>query len=359
MGKANSYYLVAREKDTSRFDIIDCGSTLEEIDLYTIDFKDEEEIINKLLSENKINSNNIDLFIACPRKIDAKNYIRTLNLLFYNNRGIGVIAKQSINKELPSQEADELINKFCYKMETNSEFFNMVSYGKTKLYSKFTDYFVNKRFQKTYDIKYQDGGWVRKSYPLLRNICDTFNIFNKKLNTNRYDEINNDVYRSLMEDKMLEKLNTDYKEKQFSLFDMENFTSDNATDEDKVIEIMTTFDNLGSGIIGLKDNKISVITDKMDKVGEEEKDSLETLLDSRLITALYYFLSHKNGYLEQFKKNEFHDFYETLVREDYKEIVSLLKNKEVFENASKWVKIYNKCLGDVDGYQRRKEDNRT
>ena len=191
MNKGNKYFLVAKEIGTDQFEIISInhswGNKLEEIDLYTINYTDSFSLTKHLIEEGKISTLDNDFYIVQQKKEKSTPRIKTQEVLYKKSEEIREVAKSSIEKGLESDKnVDAILGKFCYKMKTNQAFYDMVLFGKTNIYRKFSDYFIKRRFQESNQIKYLDGGWAKKSYPLLRNIVEANARFEEYQKTGKW-----------------------------------------------------------------------------------------------------------------------------------------------------------------------------
>ena len=351
MGKSNMYYLIARNKKTNSFNIIDVGNSLEEIDLYTINFDNKTQLVKQLVSEGKIDDSDVDTYIVVPKKDNGKNYLNYMDILYSDSSGIKDISIGFKNKNIPTILVDETLNYFCFNMQHDSRFYDMVMLGKTNLYKKFTDYFEGRRYDIFYDVKYRDGLWTQKSYPLIRNIYDAFS----KYNSSYKKDVTDQMYRSVIEDKILFKIDNNNCDNQMNLFDFPIFREDNFTNDDKLLEIITMIDNLDKEVFVYTDNKIIVSRDKFSKMNEERFNYFSNLLDRRLITCIYYYLEHKKLYESISNNDSINSNYEKLVNSDQRSIFAILKNKNVLDDAYSFIKVYNKyILGEEYGKQKRK-----
>ena len=185
MKKGNAYFLVARDRNTNNIERISLDNettSLEEIDLYTTSFRQEAALSRVLYLQQKVKSLNNDFFIIY-QTIDKQ--LQLWEVLYDKEKRIRPLAKKSLLKNSFEQEADQLLNEFCWKMKENPVFYDMVMYKDTNLYPKFIRYFYEKRFEDCSFVKYKDGGWVRKSYPLLRNIIESFRRFQENQDTEK------------------------------------------------------------------------------------------------------------------------------------------------------------------------------
>ncbi len=210
--KKNKYFLVVRDTSKDEFQIISVhdhwGSSLEEIDLFTTAYKDKEE----LLKSNHCFIENADLFIV--NQDNSHIYIQ--EVLFQDMKNVCTLVNASFNGTL-EKEGDfihRLLNAFCRKMKEDQSFYRKVIYGETALYPKFVRYFLDKRFVDIYSVKYKDGCWIQKSYPLLRNIM--WSLFHMMNYHNQREE------RLKGENKLLMMTADHYHPSQPSLFDFIN-----------------------------------------------------------------------------------------------------------------------------------------
>lgn len=345
------YYFVSRDRKTNDFDIINIGNSLEEIDLYTIKYDNQDELVKHLISEGKINNDDVDIYIATPKKSNGIDYVNYMNVLYSDSKSIEDISKGFLKKDIPSNLVDDILNRFCFNMQNNARFFDMVTLGKTNLYSKFTDYFNGRRYDRVYDVKYNDGGWIQKSYPLIRNIYDAFSMYfnmdNKKVEDN--------IYRKVLEDRFLFKTTNGKAEDQMNLFDYAEFKEENNEHEDKLLEIITTFDNLDKSVFEFVNGRIVLSKKVFSKMSEDELNNFTLLLDRRLLSYVYYYLDHKNRQENISSKDDFTNTYDRLIEDDQTGMLELLKNETIFNNAYSWITVYNKyMLGEEYGKQKRK-----
>lgn len=226
MGKKNVYYLIARDQYTNEFDVIPVSSSryasLEDIDLYTTCFENAKSLATFLIKEDHV-PEDIDFFIVNLSKGKNKNKINIQEVLYQDSGKIREIANASKNGKLKAKqdEIDSLLDYFCFQMQHNQKFYEMVIYGKTNLYSKFTKYFIGKRFEESYSVKYKDGGWVMQSYSTLRNILESIARFKRKEDKEYLEERRKE--RELLTHSLEIITDPDYSPNQISFFtDVEN-----------------------------------------------------------------------------------------------------------------------------------------
>jgi len=216
MKKGNRYFLVARDKDTNDFTILpieERGESLETIDLYTTSFENCESMASFLFHQGKISSENIDFFIAHQNQKNGKKVLHIQEVLYASDYDIRDVARASLMGKLSNHSmVDKLLGDFCFKMHHYPKFYDMVQFGQTDLYSKFIQYFADRRFLDSSFVKYKDGCWVQKSYPLLRNIVGTFQRFYS-------DAVIDYDSRRILENQLLKVTDKNYDPNQISLFD--------------------------------------------------------------------------------------------------------------------------------------------
>lgn len=349
MSKSNMYYLVARNRKNNSFEIVDFNGKLENIDIYTTKFKNEKELSEKLLSEGKITSNDVDLYIVVPKK----DGIIANEVLYSDSKDAALLAKDSLNKELgfDNINVDELLTIFCTRMMNLSGFYDMIVYGKSNVYSKFANYFSGRRFISCHDVKYADGGWANSSYHLLRNIMEAYSRY-----TSGIDHTDDIVYRKRIENILQGRL---YKNEnaQMSLFDMIQFKEDNIESDDKLIEIMNVLENVSSEDFKMQ-GRIKINFVGNEKYGRDLV-KLRTLLGDKLTTMVGLYAMHRDGYEGLSIKDDKYFYYADLIKDDQTNIVeALTSDKDLLDRAYEWALIYSKynSKGDEYGYQRRKKD---
>ena len=143
--KKNQYFLVVRNHQNSWLQILPVnnswGSSLEEIDLETIRYKDSKD----LLKHYNLFLEDVDLFI-----ISQENSILHIQeVLFQEDKEVSYLANASLKGTLEKERniTHPLLNNFCRKMKENQIFYDKVIYEETALYPKFVRYFLEKRMQ--------------------------------------------------------------------------------------------------------------------------------------------------------------------------------------------------------------------
>ena len=345
MNKGNIYYLIARNKKDNTVNVIpinNCeGNKLENIDLYTINFNNEEELSMDLLSRGLITSIPVDLFIANQ----TKGVVNIQEVIYSYAKEIRSIAENSCNSciDKSHEEIDTILDSFASMMEHNTSFYNTVMFTDTNIYRKYIDYFEGENLSGTvkYNIKYKGNSWGRKSYKLIRNIVETINRFrNYKLSNHKMNK--NKFYRSMLMSKLIELTDKNFVPNQMGLLD--SFDLD---DDTKLLEIISTFDRVDIDDFLLDKDQISINYSNFNNVLEEDKIKLNMLLPKEFISLLY-------------KMSRANNSFQTELYEAFRDsIVNMLDNDTNLLNAAyDWISLYNKYknseFGDVDGFQYRK-----
>lgn len=349
MGKGNLYYLVARNKRDNSVNIIEINNhtccSLEEIDLFTTKFINEEDLANMLYQTGLITDADIDLFIVNQ---DNKHNIYTQEVLYSYANKIPLIAVKSLNNRIREcvDDIDKILDDFAKKMETIPKFYEMVAFGDTNIYRKYINYFENDNLDGNvrYDIKYKDGSFARSSYKLIRNIVEADNRFN----TYKYSTYNinrNQFYRKLLVGKLTEITDKSYQNNQLSFFD--NMAFCDKTNEEKILDVISVFDTVPRSDFTVENGDIVINKRQFVDCGMDDYNKIECLLGDYLIAVIHR-LAKAN------------DLYKLEVADSTRrEIYNLLSNDETILNlAYEWCRVYTKykdSYGDVDGYQYKKD----
>ena len=220
MGFRNQYYLIGR--NNKKNDIVNISfikgikTRLENIDLYTTNFESKDELLKKLYLDNYIDDIDYDVFICN----ESKKGLYFQEPLYKNREKIRDVAELSLDKKADYAINDSIIDNFCIRMKNDSAFYSLVMYKKTNLYDKFVNYFIEGRFKYINNIKYAEGGWVRDSYHVLRNILSSYDMFDKYLDSyisclRMIDE------REKCSAEIIEKCDDNYKLYSSNLFDID------------------------------------------------------------------------------------------------------------------------------------------
>ena len=333
MGKATKYFLVGRDRETNEFDVIRVDgkrfTTLEDIDLYTTSFNNASDLSKSLNREG-----DIDYFIVSQSKRGQEVFINKNEVLFSNRTKIRKIAEDSKIKNIGRSEYEimEIISKFCQKMSHDSNYHRLVRTGRTNIYPKFVSYFYLSKYHTANEIRHKDGGWITKSYPLARNIVDSF--INDHTSNKHLSDL---MYRDLLDKRIRSVTDKDYDENQMTLFDL--FPEERKDNTDTLLEVMTTIDSI---TIDETEDKSFVET-----IPESVRDNIVRLT--------------RNKYYYETAPDVFTDEYHKKVVQAQTSLISQLSDAETLDSTHNWCMMYNKykenISGDVNGFSYTKTNN--
>lgn len=347
MSKGNLYYLVARNRKDNSLSVVQVDGSdankLESIDLFTMKYKNEEQLAKELYSLGYIQDCDVDLFIVNRRE----SSVEIQEVIYNYARGIKEIAENSKNGNIKksSDDINEILDGFSEMMEYNPKFFDMFMFTETNVYKKFLDYYAGSRLsgRVMYEVKYKDGAWANKSYKLIRNIIEAKTRFASY----RYSGHNinrNDYYRRILTEKLIDITDKNYIENQLSLIG----DIDDKSLEDKMLEVVSTFDRVIVSDFLSNVGHISLNRESFLMCSQEDWWKLELLLNDEL--ALYVYRLAYNNSIFNIEASDVSKV----------AIVNLLKKDLITLNAAyEWCNVYNKykniALGDVNGNQYRKD----
>lgn len=352
MSKTNEYYLIARNEKTNEFKVVPVNnhrsSSLEDIDLFTIKFQSSEDLTKFLNEKNILSLAKYDFFIVNQKKIQDRTVLKKQELLFRKHKAIKDIAENSKAKSIykSGPNIDAILDSFAYYMQQEDYFWGQVVTGKTNIYSKYADYFVRGKNVDIPTVKYRDGGWARKSYPLIRNILEA-----ESRPKTKYETIERDMYRSLIDDRLFEKTKSTYADEQISMFD---FLPEEKEKEEKLLEVLNVFENLPRDVFIIKDEEARFNENTFSSYNDNDLEIFRRNLPEKLQYVLQLLAVHKDTY-----KN--FDSFQLPITQSLNAIVRLLKSKkQVLDRAYDWAMLYvkykEKALGDVSGRGYQKEN---
>jgi len=365
MMSKNEYYLVVRNRRGKDFKIVSLDGiegnpkSLAAIDLYTTSFQTEAEFIMELFDKKIIDQFDVDVFIAKRSNRDL-SFFEVLygkdNSYIEKLRSIAR-AKQQDKMNLEVANVDSILDEFCRKVYFDDDFSDMVICELTDIYKKFSDYFKRNfaSLQAMCGVKYFDGSWARKSYPLVRNIVESFTRFGKFymgcfhhfVDEDNYYDYNNRE-RKRISDKLLRETEHDFFAGQLSLFDYCDMQEE--TIEDKMAEVLDMIQNLPREAIKCENDEV-VFNDEVFVYYESPlyKERLENFLKP-IGRILYHYLYEEK---------------------DLGRIgIQLKEDSKLLDNMYSFCKLYDKCyeddeqfrrlhgmLGDGDGKVFKKQEN--
>lgn len=354
--KGNNYFLVARNRDTNTFKILEVykkrGSNLETIDYATSRYT-SNELLNLLFEKEKIDSLNTDLFIAYKGNKKEMKYLEIItNDKEDRIQDLRQVIVNSSNKKLSdSDEAKRIVDKFCQKMEYNNEFYNFIMNENTNLYNKFIKYFKKTNNplldedstihnKPKYSVKYRDGAWVINSYNLIRNIIEAFNRFDKFNEKENIDYLNENVpYRKLLNNRLIIETDYEYINGQMNIFDYMAM-QEKISEDDKMVEVMNIIDYIGTDTFIKKGSGIGFNTNKFADYEDIDLEKLNTLVKGKLRGYMYLYGYHKDN-LE-----------EDNLKIDRAKIIECLRQGKNLDKAYEWTKIFTKYLEKSKVYKK-------
>ena len=347
MGKANEYFLVARNRLSNQFQILKVdgkrSNSLEELDLYTTSFKDEYDLEDVLQEEGILSDDDTDFFIVHQTRVNGQPKLVKQEVLFSIHSVVRDIAKNSKRGEIAKSEylIDHILDSFADKMRRTPTLYEDVTTGKTAVFEKYAKYFIMTR-QNLASIKYRDGGWARTSYPLIRNIVEASSRRNAK-----YARMSDQMYRSLLDQKLLDATTPGYNPDQLSFFDMGVETMV-PVDEDKLLEVMSSFEHLPASTVLIENEKAIFNRNTFPSYEGNDLEVLQTKLTSELLLRLRLFLVQRDCL--DTSPASMGGVYQNPIRQGQQDMIQLLKNHpDVLDNAYDWCQVYHKYAGKVSG----------
>ena len=319
----DKYYLISRNKKTNKINVLGEYPSLEDIDCFTTNCYNSRDLSGQLSCPTISN----DFFIA---KKESKDSLNVMDVLYADSREVKSLMNDNKN-------INNLIEHFCKKMESNTNFYNMVMKLDNTLYDKCKNYLTNIEEEKI------------DSYEILRNIVSTFAKY-EKVRKDKKKERKRSLERLIVEKKVLSKIDED--KKQLNLFKLCNDKINN----ERLLTVINLFDHLYDGFLTIEDGEVKVTNNIL--TAHENLNILDSLLDQRLGYNLVEYLNDKYNAgldMDEDVKNK----YRELALEDKKEIINILVGDPVvLNNAYQWSMIINlnkdKIMGDMYGYQFRK-----
>lgn len=379
MASKKNAYLIVRYLDKNLIKIIDftdinnnlCGRTnnLEQIDLYTSQFKNKDELITDLIEKRKINSKNVDIFIAKKKNDKNLNFYEVIYNP-YNEQRITClqnIAKKNIglNTLDVQKDIEYIYSNFFEKYKNIRRLREIVLSDITPLYSQFTKYLSYNTDIDLSKIIALNGGWILNSYPLIRNIIALVNQYNNLSNgnSNIFKEYLNNLanltnQRIIYKNELLKKTDPNYIEGQLSLFDS-NFSNETSFKEDLTLPpkkeftkeeiinyIMKTFEKLPVLLfIFNKEKNVSInnnIFNSNITIGDLTK--LKTLINQPLLYELfllnyhiYYYQIESNFLRKVILKEDINRYYNNILN-------NLVNDDNLLKNCLLWCDLFNNYL---------------
>lgn len=210
------FYIVAKEKNSYNLITINGGKNLEDIDLFTSQFNNRQELINYLRDKGYNISDDVDLFAI--NKGRKEFYHRDL---IYNNEKLIDLAKRSKEERL---DVTDICNEFLRKVKEDIDFQLLVRRRFFKLYGDLRDMILNSLGYNKVRIG-KARNWMRNNYYVGRDSLAAIERFTEIKenfdinNIEQYIRLEKEKYKKREEiDKLLDK-KIDYSNEQISLFD--------------------------------------------------------------------------------------------------------------------------------------------
>ena len=302
----NRYYLFGRDRDDnkvkaislSEYDIYGSGNdikvldnSLEAIDYMTLRYRNQEELIDYLVSTGRIDNYNTELFIV-SRNSKNINYLENIysNSVFFRDLKKVTLWKL---KHFPVGFAnDEILDRFSSMMINDEEFRRFIFSKYHKVYTRYIEQFVDcDNIDTAKNIKYRNTGWARESYPLLRNIVEAINRYNyfkdkgDLITSALYYEVDSNSVRNMSVGDISIYTDKGYGEGQLNLF-IEN------SEPDKIMIVSDSISRLDSDSFLIdEDNKIIFNRNKF-KCSDVDYRRLNGL-DQKLLRLIYMYLTTK------------------------------------------------------------------
>ena len=207
-----NYYIVSRNPNTNEYKSIMIGdsSVLENIDLYTLNFNNKEELIRDINSYGYNLSNEDDLFIA---SLGRSHDLKIKNIL-YNGKYISNIRNIALASKNKEDFDYRPIFNTTYKLCKNHSLYNRL-FNSSKLYKPYKDIIyqtismfgkIGKDGNKVFN---KDNYWLRSSYHLMRDVCVTFNLYESLEGKVGLDDLSNVIKEEELIDKSRRGLTND------------------------------------------------------------------------------------------------------------------------------------------------------
>ncbi len=353
----NLYYLIARDRKTNDFTVVKVnnkrGVPLEEIDLYTTAFSNEQELRYMLQLDGVIDYEDADFFIASQNKVLGEVNLKKYEVLYKDNDTINEVAVNSLKNKISKsdEKIDRILDYFASQVRSRPALYDLLITGRTNVYEKYAKYFAYTYNNITSSIKYLDGSWARRSYPLIRNVLEALSSVERD-----YSRTSDELHRSFLDDSLRRVTSRGYDENQLSIFD--NFPTEDFQFSMNAHNAMRVFESLPQDTFINSPEGMHINTAMFNDCDVWDVECLNSFLPQQLMSRINMFTIHRD-YLNN-SKYPFCNSYLSSVERDQEGIVKFMKNNpQMMQNITNWCNIYesnkDKVLGDDNGYQKRKE----
>lgn len=358
-------------------DVFSRANSLVAIDLVTTKFKSREEMLKRMYDNGYISSSDADIYIASKRKKNGKEYLKTLEVIYNPADSLRMsefrdVAKAALDNDFVSEreKVKRIFDKLASKVFYNQEFRDYLKSGFTNIYKKILEAYVysTKGEAPAYNVKY-DNYWLLSNYIIIRNVIEAMNRFDlfavaeDKINAN-IDYLNeNGIDRVQVEKDLLVKLDKDYVEGQYNLFDMLK-SSDNVNDiveqtfeaeidEEEALELTADdkkeffYRNIGyldSSLFKGGKRGVEFNTDFFESYPSVLDEQRLLNLSSKLRGAIYWYIFHYEKYREALERGQNTMPLEEELRCDRTSLRKLFNSPKNLDIAYEWLNTYLKCF---------------
>lgn len=410
-----NYYLIARDRKSNSFNIVNIkekwylndennnthiACRLEEIDLVTSQFFSRSQLADRLYKIGVIDNTDVDIFIACKKVKDGKEYIRFDEVIYnpYRNRRMANFRDVAFNflrdRSINTNESEnEIYDELIMTLYAASDLFSIVMEGGSSLSKSFVNKLrdILKYEEVPLDLKY-DKYFRASDYRSFRNIVETLNRFELISRCSREDRWlanqafveENESDRMAIVDKLALILKRSISPEQMVISSFADESVRSATKEivkSKRKELETDFLQFQKPVVvnehvSQKEKK-SVINQVLDKLSlkafkrsgnnysvnydlfsyplfEEEKRQLDTLLTGNLPKYIANYTLHHHRYLEAQKcgisDSEILEF-RSIMSRDMASINARLKRSKCVDDTYRWCVIYDECMKRCSDYE--------
>lgn len=379
MGK---YYLVARYRKNNFIQIIELkkswylkgkfldgmlrANNLEAIDLVTTRFQSSHDMLSKMYENGYIQSMNVDIYIANKGRKNGQEYIRDHELIYYDSssriNNFRAIASSSLHNEIKLEldKVKDLYDEFADKIFYNADFSFYLKSGFTDIPEKIVKLFINSSKSKpAYNVKYENN-WLFHNYEIIRSIALALENFERIKGIRDTSVLIDDKFnRRKVIDKLLLKLDDDYVEGQYNLFD------DNQEVKASDLEEIDTFENKNDLKVSLADKKVFILDtirslpitlflQKNNKYvvnlaffsvypTKEDRNCLGNL-SSTIVKCIYFYLLYYEKYQEALLNYQNTISLEKELRSARKKFQNVLGSEKSVLKLYEWISTYFKCL---------------
>ena len=163
-----NYYIVSR--NGKNYDLISISKDkLEEIDKYTLNFNNKEELINDINSNGYSIDKNSDIFIVS----EGNGKIKDRDILYKNERNNDILTNIDLSLNGNQIKGDNVFNK-CLLLSKNYPFSKMLYSKLYPIYKEFIDIIKRSKNTITFNRK---NMWLANNYNNYRDICVLLNDY--------------------------------------------------------------------------------------------------------------------------------------------------------------------------------------